>query len=595
MCTVTFIPSNSGIHITSNRDEHATRSRAIRPKKYVTNGYELIYPKDEDGGGSWIATKTNGDAAVLLNGAFIKHIPALSYRKSRGLIFLEVIQANEPAGHFKTIDLENIAPFTLVLYSGGQLRTLRWDGLRKHNLLMDESIPHIWSSVTLYEQEIVNDRERWFKTWIESDQELNKDKILHFHRFAGNGDPENDLIIDRKSKLSTVSITSVFVSSFSTCLTYLDLKANQKYVVSLSCRQDKIVTDGQLYKIGWATKRLLIKTFNWEYWPFQLVYIPMYVYWFWLSFKARSFFFFSAANPLIENSGFALERKSKIYDTIPKAYYPKTTLIEPDIEIAQLEKMLEKDGFNFPLIAKPDIGERGVKVKILHHAEDLRAYKTESKVDFLIQDFIDYEQEAGIFYYRIPGEKRGHISGIVGKEFLAVTGNGRSTIITLLQQEDRYILQLPVLKTLYGNFLQTILPEGVRHILVPYGNHSRGSKFTDLSHKINEELVNAIDHICSKVPEFYFGRLDIKFKNWEDLSKEKNFSIIELNGAGSEPTHIYDPKHSIFFAWKEIIRHWDLLFKISRMNARRKGLRLMGTTEGMKMLRDHTEHLKLIA
>ena len=109
--------------------------------------------------------------------------------------------------------------------------------------------------------------------------------------------------------------------------------------------------------------------------------------------------------------------------------------------------------------------------------------------------------------------------------------------------------------------MQCILAAGEKFLMVPYGNHARGAKFVDISHSIDAELTNTIDRICSGVNGFYFGRLDIRYNTWEELKEGKNFSIIELNGAGSEPTHIYDPRHSIFFAWREIIRHWVILQK----------------------------------
>ena len=106
------------------------------------------------------------------------------------------------------------------------------------------------------------------------------------------------------------------------------------------------------------------------------------------------------------------------------------------------------------------------------------------------------------------------------------------------------------------------LSEGEEYILSPYGNHARGAMFLDDSHLADEQLREVMDQVCRQIPGFYFGRLDIRFKSWEDLKAGRHFSIIEVNGAGSEPTHIYDPSHSLFFAWKEIIRHWVLLYKI---------------------------------
>jgi len=223
------------------------------------------------------------------------------------------------------------------------------------------------------------------------------------------------------------------------------------------------------------------------------------------------------------------------------------------------------------------------------------AYSKKNKVDFLLQEFVDYENEAGIFYYRIPGEKRGKISGIVGKEFIQVTGDGRSTIEELLLKEERYILQIGNLRACFGDDLQAILPAKVGKILAHYGNHRRGAKFLDLTQRANQQLNDTIDNICKQIPEFYYGRLDIKFKSWEDLCAGLHFSIIELNGAGSEPTHIYDPKHSLFFVWKEIVGHWRLLYRISKLNAKQKGIRFMSTNKGLKMFNDNNQYLRLIS
>ncbi|OQP49680.1 hypothetical protein A4D02_28625 [Niastella koreensis] len=333
---------------------------------------------------------------------------------------------------------------------------------------------------------------------------------------------------------------------------------------------------------------------NWEFWPLHLVYGPLYFYWCWLSIRARSLFFFSAANPGIQYSGFVHERKSEIYKLIPKQYYPLTKLCtagQPELKLAQ---NLKREGLLFPMIAKPDVGERGIQVKLLHSQAELEMYASRSKVDFLLQQFISYKQEVGIFYYRIPGQDRGYISGIVGKEFLTVTGDGKSSIESLVKDEDRFLLQLSALRYTYGDFLNTVLAEGAECVLVPYGSHSRGAKFIDLSYQITEKLTQVIDGVCRQIPGFYYGRLDIKFNSWEELCEGKNFSIIELNGAGSEPTHIYDPGHSLLYAWKEICRHWHLLYKISRLNARQKTLVLMNSREGIKMIRDHHRYLKTI-
>jgi hypothetical protein len=337
-----------------------------------------------------------------------------------------------------------------------------------------------------------------------------------------------------------------------------------------------------------------IKLFNWEYWPFHVVYSPIYLYWLWLCIKARSFFFFNTSNPAIGNGGFLMESKKAIYDLIPEVYYPPTLFFKKKTSQEEIITAIRNRQLKYPLVGKPDIGMQGLSVKKLETEMEVTEYALTSRVDFLIQEFIPFKNEAGIFYYRYPNEKAGSISGIVSKEFLSVKGNGFSTILELLQLDKRYILQLPVLKKIYGIKLNEILSEKKEFVLVPYGNHVRGAKFVDASHLIDEQLINTIDTVCRQVKGFYYGRMDIRYNSWEELRKGKNFSIIELNGAGSEPTHIYDPNHSIFFAWKEIIRHLNILWRISCINHREMKKPYMKTSDGLQMLRANREYVKLI-
>jgi hypothetical protein len=142
--------------------------------------------------------------------------------------------------------------------------------------------------------------------------------------------------------------------------------------------------------------------------------------------------------------------------------------------------------------------------------------------------------------------------------------------------------------------MNIVLKQDEELVLVPYGNHVRGAKFLDDSHLIDEELVAAIDSICKKINGFYFGRLDIRYNDWEELKQGKNFSIIELNGAGSEPTHIYDPGHSVFWAWREIVRHWRILYRVSKLNHRLQKTSYMTTRMGLDMFKQNNEYIKLL-
>jgi hypothetical protein len=281
-----------------------------------------------------------------------------------------------------------------------------------------------------------------------------------------------------------------------------------------------------------------------------------------------------------------MESKKAIYDLIPQQYYPKTELIKEGTPFQEILKVIETSGLLFPLIAKPDIGLRGSGVKKINAIEDLEVYSLKADFDFVVQDLIPYKNEVGIFYVRYPNEKVGRITGIVSKEFLIVTGDGTSTIEDLIKKNPRYELQLKVLKQEYGNQLLDILPSGEKLNLVPYGNHARGAKFIDGSHWITPELTQTIDEMCLQIPGFYFGRMDLMYNTLEELERAENFSIVELNGAASEPTHIYDPKHSLLFAWKELCRHITYMFEISVEN-HRKGASFLSHKNGMKEYRLH--------
>lgn len=310
----------------------------------------------------------------------------------------------------------------------------------------------------------------------------------------------------------------------------------------------------------------IVRLLHWEYWNSNIIYAPLLPYWVWLSLKSRSVYFLTAANPKIRNGGFIMESKKDIYDLLPKQLYPVTVLCKPATPLPVIINSLSQANISFPLIAKPDIGERGLGVKKIDSMEALQQYAETIPVPFLIQEFVAYEREAGIFYCRLPGNVNGYISGIVYKEPVSITGDGISTLAMLVKENSRYLLQWDQIKHMYAGKLDSIPAKGETQVLIPFGNHSRGSKFTDETFRATEKLTATINRICKQIPDFYYGRLDIRFKSWEALEQGEDFSIIEVNGSGSEPTHIYDPAHSIFFAWREIIKHWKVLYAISKEN-----------------------------
>lgn len=337
-----------------------------------------------------------------------------------------------------------------------------------------------------------------------------------------------------------------------------------------------------------------IRLFHWEYWSFTAVYIWIYPIWIFLCLRARSFFFFAASNPSIKNGGFLNESKKDIARIIPVHFHPKTVFFDLPVNADIVIQQLHTAGMRFPLIGKPNVGGRGRGIKALRDENDVREYVNAAFLDFHIQEYVPYKNEVGIFYSRMPGDKKGKVSGIVRKEFLSVTGNGKSTIRELLLQDKRSIMYLDSLKNKQVDLLDVVLPGGERQIVSPYGNHARGSKFLDDTHLADEQLNTTFDTICQQIPDFYFGRLDVRYDTWEAFKEGKNFAIIEVNGAGSEPTHMYDPRHSLFFAWREIVRHWILLFKISRANHKR-GHRYLSFKEGVAMFKEDKEWSQRLA
>jgi Transport and Golgi organisation 2 len=234
MCTVTFIPSGDKIYFTSNRDEKHGRSAALMPEAYAFPSGKILFPKDGDAGGTWIAVHENGNALVFLNGGLIRHTPEPPYRKSRGLILLDLIEGSTSYNSFLAINLNGIEPFTAVVWDDGHLFECRWDGKRKYTRQMDGKVPHIWSSVTLYETEVIRKRSQWFDRWLQKNQQPSQQDILDFHRFTGDGDQNNDLLMNRDGQVFTVSVTSMAITDFSVSMRYLDVKNNSEHVQEMT-------------------------------------------------------------------------------------------------------------------------------------------------------------------------------------------------------------------------------------------------------------------------------------------------------------------------------------------------------------------------
>ena len=333
------------------------------------------------------------------------------------------------------------------------------------------------------------------------------------------------------------------------------------------------------------------KYLKWEFWPMWLFYLPVYVVYLWYSLRARSLFFFNAANPGMFMGGFVDYSKFDILRKIPTKVVPKTYLIEKDNALETIKKHLQSGDINYPFILKPDRGQRGSSVEKIKDEAELESYITRNQTNHNLQEFISTSLEFGVLYYRLPNEERGNISSVVQKVFLKVTGDGISDLKTLFKNSDRAQYYLDMLHEIYAEQLDDVLEKDKEMILLEVGNHCRGATFFNANHLINDRLVDTFDQISKQIDGFYFGRYDLKVETIEDLYAG-NFKVVELNGANSEPAHIYDPEMPLFKAYGYMFKHWNTIFRISMQN-NKKGYPFMKNSEGIAYVRNHYKRRKL--
>lgn len=205
MCTVTYFPLKDKIVLTSNRDEKPNRSA-----QEIHHEKGIFYPKDATKNGTWFAVTKSGNAIVLLNGAFENHQRKTDYKKSRGLIVLDLIATKNIFKSLELIHLQNIEPFTLVIFQENQLAEFRWDGTEKHFKMLDSHLPYIWSSATLYDESAKEKRIQIFQKFLENET-INEEKIWDFHH-QKTDDLENGITIKRQNTIQTISTTQLVIS-----------------------------------------------------------------------------------------------------------------------------------------------------------------------------------------------------------------------------------------------------------------------------------------------------------------------------------------------------------------------------------------------
>ncbi len=304
--------------------------------------------------------------------------------------------------------------------------------------------------------------------------------------------------------------------------------------------------------------------------------------------RARSCWFFTAANPTLTFGGYEGENKMEMYKRLPEGTYPRTRYICTTASDTEVEA--QAMCFNFPVAVKPDVGRMGLMFRKIHSLQELLEYHGKMKVDYLLQEYIPYPLEVSVFYYRFPNNVKGTITGFVRKECLSITGNGVSNLYELMLKYPRVQFRLEEMKIKHATSLKHVIPCGENFVLCDALNLSRGGKLVSLEHEKDEKLLEFFDNL-SHVGDFYFGRYDIKCRSIDDLKNGKNFSILEFNGSGAEPHHVYGDGNSLLKAIKILLEHWHILFQISVLN-NKKGVPYWGFLRGVRHLLKARKHFK---
>ncbi len=340
-------------------------------------------------------------------------------------------------------------------------------------------------------------------------------------------------------------------------------------------------------------KKLLQRLANWELWNFYLLYTPISPVWFWYCLRSWSMWFFSSSNPSITFGGFEGEGKKEMYDQLPPHLVPLTIYIMHDWSFDIVKKKVIEAGFIYPFIVKPDVGMKGMLFRKIESEEQLLRYHERMPVEYIVQDLIELPVEVSVFYYRYPTEQKGVVSGFIHKELLQVKGNGVCTLKELIEKHPRAKFRMEEMQHRHSHRFERIIPKDEVFYLSYAGNHNRGAHFTNLHKEIDEDLHKVFDELSHFTDKFFYGRYDIKTTSIEDLKKGKNFLILEFNGCGAEPNHIYDCGMSIWKAYGVLLTHWKALYRISRYN-HKNGVPYWSFKRGWKFLKQSREHFKML-
>jgi hypothetical protein len=312
-----------------------------------------------------------------------------------------------------------------------------------------------------------------------------------------------------------------------------------------------------------------------EFWPGWLFYMPVVAHWLMLGLRHGDFSLPTAANPRITTGGLCGESKLSILGQVgPEAQglvAPACGILARPDGVLAAEAAMAGFGLAYPVVAKPDIGCNGTGVRLVRNRAALDGYLRAfpSGETVVLQHYVSAPNEAGIFYVRHPDEKRGRITSLTIKQPPVVVGDGRSTLRALILADERARLVPHLYLERLKDRLALVPAQGETVQLVFVGNHCKGSIFRNGSGLVTPALTDAIERLVRSIPEFYFGRIDVRFDSITSLRRGIGFQVIEINGVGSEATHIWDPSTKLLDAWRTQFFHYGAAFRIGAANRRR--------------------------
>jgi hypothetical protein len=340
-------------------------------------------------------------------------------------------------------------------------------------------------------------------------------------------------------------------------------------------------------------KNFFNKITNWELWPFAVIYFPISFVWVWYMLKSKSVWFFTPSNPTIAFGGFEGEGKKEMYDQLPPQFVPRTIYVMHDLPFEEVKRKINEAGFQYPFIVKPDVGMKGILFRKIEAEDQLQKYHDRIPVEYIVQDLVELPVEVSVFYYRHPAHQKGTVSGFIHKELLHVIGDGVSSLKSLIEIHPRAKHRIEEMQHRHGHRFDRVIEKDHIFYLSYAGNHNRGAHFTNLHAEIDEQLHVVFDELFNYSGKFYYGRYDIKTTSIEDLKAGKNFMILEYNGCGAEPNHIYDCKMKLVDAYSEILKHWKALYQISKYN-HLNGYPYWSFKQGYRFLKESQKHFKLL-